>query len=53
MKKTDPDKIKDIEDNNPENKQVQSIQSNAYNESAIIAEEKQEKVHRDQLKTYL
>jgi hypothetical protein len=32
---THPDKMKDIEDKNPENKQPQSIQSNAYNESAV------------------
>ena len=43
MEKTHPDKIKDIEDKNPENKQPQSVQSNAYNMSAIIAEKKQEK----------
>jgi len=46
MEKTAPDKMKDIEDKNPENRQVQSVETNAYNESAIIAEEKQEKVHK-------
>lgn len=35
MAKTCPDKIKDIEDKNPENKDPQSIQTNAYNESAV------------------
>lgn len=43
MEKTNPDKMKDIEDKNPENKQVQSIESNAYNESAVIAEKEHEK----------
>ena len=33
--KTNPDIMKDIDNKNPENKDVQSIQSNAYNESAM------------------
>ena len=32
---THPDKIKIIEDKNPENKDPQSVQTNAYNESAV------------------
>lgn len=35
MKKTDSDKMKTIDEKNPENKQVQSVLSNAYNESAV------------------
>lgn len=53
MEKTNADKIKDIEDKNPENRQVQSVESNAYNESAVIAEEKQEKVHKEKWKDYI
>lgn len=34
MKKTDSDKMKTIDEKNPENKQVQSILSNQYNKSA-------------------
>ncbi|NLM34063.1 MAG: hypothetical protein GX206_01345 [Clostridiales bacterium] len=33
MKKTDSDKMKTIDEKNPENKQVQSILSNQYNKS--------------------
>jgi hypothetical protein len=50
MKKTNPDKIKNIEDTNPENRQVQSVQSNAFNESAIVAEKKQEKEDQEKFK---
>ena len=32
---TSPEKMKDIDEKNPENKQAQSIQTNAYNESAV------------------
>lgn len=35
MVKTNPDYMKDIDNKNPENKQSQSIQSNAYNETAL------------------
>jgi hypothetical protein len=51
MKKTASDKIKDIEESNPENRDVQSIERNAYNESAIIAELKQEKAEKEKQKT--
>ncbi len=34
MAKTSPEKIKIFDDRNPENKDVQSIQENALNESA-------------------
>lgn len=50
MKKTNPDKIKNIEDSNPENRQVQSVLTNAYNESAIVAEKKWEKEEKEKLK---
>ena len=32
---TDPRKMKQIEQQNPENHQVQSVQSNAYNKSTL------------------
>lgn len=35
MAKTSPEKIKDIDEKNPENKKAQSVLSNAYNESAV------------------
>jgi hypothetical protein len=34
MEKTHPDKMKDIDQNNPENNDTQSILSNQYNQSA-------------------
>ena len=36
MAKTSPEKIKIIDDKNPENKDPQSIESNVLNESAFI-----------------
>ncbi|WP_163191597.1 hypothetical protein [Clostridium thermarum] len=33
MEKTNPDKMKDIDQNNPENNDTQSILSNQYNQS--------------------
>ncbi len=43
MEKTNPDKIKDIDEKNPENKQTQSILGTAYDKSPLDYAEKNNK----------